>query len=165
MVEAYINESDGNGRIILRPNASWTWHANVCLLGALAIISLSIGIGFLVMGAWVILPFSVLELVIVSACFYYCVRQCRMQQVINFSGDQVVIEYGIKAPTRVMSFSRTWAKFLVEAPAHPWWRRRVIIRSHEREQELGGFLSEKDREHLVGYLRKTVACRDRALTG
>ena len=164
MVEAYIDENDGNGRIVLRPNASWPWRANVYLLGVLTVISLSIGIGFLTMGAWVILPFSIAELIIVSGCFYYCVRRCRMQQIINFSSDQVVIENGISSPTKIIEFSRAWAKFLVLAPGHPWRHRRVVSRSHGSEEELGRFLSDVDRERLVGYLRKTVACRDRALS-
>ena len=164
MVEAHIDETVGNGRIVLRPNASWMWRANLYLLGVLTALSLSIGIGFLIMGAWVILPFSVVELVIVTSCFYYCVRQCRLQQIISFSGDQVVVEHGLSAPTDVTEFSRTWAKFLVMPPEHPSWRRRVIIRSHGSEKELGGFLNESDREQLVSYLRKTVACRDRAMS-
>ena len=162
LVEAYIDENDGNGRIVLRPNASWPWRANVYLLGVLTVISLSIGVGFLTMGAWVILPFSIAELIIVSGCFYYCVRRCRMQQIISFSEDQVVIEHGISSPIEVTRFNRTWAKFLVLAPDHSWWHRRVVIRSHGSEKELGDFLNETDRERLVRYLRKTVDCRNRA---
>ncbi len=61
MVVTDINETSCTGTIILRPNHSWSWRANVLFLCILMGVSMSIAIGFLFAGAWGILPFSILE--------------------------------------------------------------------------------------------------------
>jgi uncharacterized membrane protein len=57
MVQAQIDDQSHTGQIILSPNASWSWKANLYVLYTLMAISLTVGIGFAIMGAWMILPY------------------------------------------------------------------------------------------------------------
>lgn len=157
MVEAHIDESAHTGRIILRPNSSWSWRANLYLLYTLTAVSLTIAFGFLAMGAWVVLPYTIAELAVLFACIWYCVRQCRRQEVITISEHEVQIERGIETPTDQHNYHRIWAQFLVKPARHPWDPDIVSIRSHGEELELGSFLSRKDKHRLIAELRKMVA--------
>ena len=87
MITSEFDNETRCGRIILRPNRSWTWRANTTFAATLMVVSLSIGIGFTWQGMWVILPFTVLELSILVACLYYCVRRTHQQEVLTFFPD------------------------------------------------------------------------------
>ncbi|MFT5563237.1 MAG: putative membrane protein, partial [Litorivivens sp.] len=52
MVDSQIDDSSHTGQIVLKPNASFSWRANLFLLYTLMAISLVIGLGFAIMGAW-----------------------------------------------------------------------------------------------------------------
>ena len=157
MVDSEIDDRRHVGRIILRPNASSSWHANLYLLYTLIALSTCIGIGFLWRGAWVILPYSMLEMAALSACLYYCMLRCRRQEVIIVSEHDVSIESGGRQPIQKTHFHRLWAQFLVKPPRHPWDPAVVSIRSHGQELEIGSFLSRRDKTVLIAELRRVVA--------
>ena len=156
MVEAHIDDNTRTGKIVLRPNRSWTWKANLYLLFTLFAVSITIGLGFLLAGAWVILPFSLIEMAAVSGCIYYCVRQCNRQEVITVTEHQVRIEHGIRSPERAWDYHRLWAHFLVQTPRHPGDSAIVSIRSHGKNLELGNFLNQQDKSILIAALKRLV---------
>ena len=119
-------------------------------------ISLTIGIGFLIQGAWLVLPFSVLEMLFLAGCIYYCVLKCDRQEVITISEHEVLIESGRKRAEQTRQFNRSWSQFLISTPNHPWDPKIVRIRSHGKELEIGSFLNQKDKSELVGMLKRVV---------
>jgi uncharacterized membrane protein len=156
MIELEIDDTTKTGRIILRPNHSWTWRYNLYLLYTLATISGLVSIGFLLAGAWIILPFSIIELSVLAACMYYCTKQCNQQEVITVSDEAVQIELGHKRIEETVCYQRLWAKYLVSPPKHPWDSARVAIRSHNRESELGAFLNQDDKQQLIAALKRVT---------
>ncbi len=155
MVESSIKPQLDEAQIVLRPNRSWTWRANLGLFYTLAAVSLTIGLSFLAKGLWLVLPFNVLELTVVFLCLRYLLRRTRQQEVITFTDDEVRIECGADAPERVTTFARHWARIQV-TPARPSKRRRIAICSREREQDIGAFLNDDDQTLLVAELRRIV---------
>lgn len=156
MVLTDIDDSTRTGIIILRPNSSWSWRANVLFLSIFMGVSLSIAFGFLLAGAWVVMPYSLLEIAVITYCIHYCVRQCSRQEVITISDHEVRIESGIQTPSRQQTFQRMWAKFFVQRPRRPWETLTLSIRSHGKETEIGSFLSRRDKDDLVYELKRVV---------
>ena len=130
MVELDIDDATQTGQIVLRPNASGTWRFNLYLLYTLMIVSGTVSIGFLFAGAWMILPFSIIEMGALAACMFYVNRQCNRQEVIKVLDDLVNIEPCVRRPHRTMTYQRLWATYLVSQPPHPWSVSRIAIRSH-----------------------------------
>ncbi len=156
MILTDIDDSTNTGVIVLRPNNSWSWRANVLFLSVFMAVSLTIATGFLIAGAWVILPFSLLEITVVGACIHYCVRQCSRQEVITVTDHEVTIEAGVSKPDNQKTFQRAWAKFFVHKPRRPWENPTLSIRSHGQTTEIGSFLNRRDKEDLVSQLRRIV---------
>ena len=156
MVLTDIDDTTNTGVIVLRPNSSWSWRANVVFLSAFMGLSLIIGIGFLLAGAWVVMPYSLLEITVVGFCIHYCVKQCSRQEVITVTDHEVMIETGIRQPTDSQRFNRMWAKFFVQKPTRPWESMTLSIRSHGIETEIGSFLSPDDKDDLVSQLKRVV---------
>ena len=156
MVTAEIDDQSRTGRIILTPNQSWSWKYNLYLLYTLAAVSIVFSIGFLMAGAWLIIPFSILELLVLFAAMYYCVLQCRKLEVITVSEHDVCVEKGVNGPTERWDFHKLWAQYTVQPARDPWDPQVVSIRSHGRELELGSFLNRKDKSELIRQLRRVV---------
>ena len=156
MIVTNINEESRTGTIILSPNNSWSWKANLIFLSILMGISMLISFGFLLAGAWVILPFSILEMTFVAFCIHYCVKQCRRQEVITVSDFEVKIEQGIKKASNVKIYQRVWASWQVQKPNHPWDPLYLSIRSHGEEMEIGKFLNRQEKKDLVSQLKRVT---------
>jgi uncharacterized membrane protein len=144
------------GRIVLRPNQSWTWRANTYLAGTLLAVSGSIGVVFALQGMWLILPFTLLELAVLMACLYYCVRRTHLQEVLTFSSDYLDVERGVKVPETRQRLQRYFTRFFVSAPRHPWYCKRVSVCCRGTEIEIGSFLNDGEKDDLVAALRSMI---------
>lgn len=156
MVFTDIDDDNRMGIIVLRPNHSWSWRANLLFLCIFLCVSLTIGFSFLLAGAWLVLPFSLLEFIVLAGSIYYCVRQCTRQEVITVSEHQVRIEQGMRRPSHQQTFQRVWSNFFVRTPSHPWDPVSLSIRSHGKELEIGSFLNRGDKHKLVCLLRRII---------
>lgn len=156
MITSEFDEQARIGRIVLRPNRSWTWRANTLFIGTLLVVSLSIGVAFTLRGLWVVLPFTVLELGILSGCLWYCVRRTHRQEVLTFSPEALVLERGILRPEQRIEFQRFFTRFFVKGPRHPWYDKRVAVRCRDQEYEIGTFLGGAELDDLIGQLRAMI---------
>lgn len=156
MVETSFDRHDHTGRIVLRPNNSWTWRANVWLVYTLMAISATIAIGFMMQGLWMVLPFSVLEMAVLLACLYYCVRRTHLQEVLTFSPEELVLERGHDHPEHTYRFHRFFTRVFVEPPSHRWYTSRVAIHHRGDRVEIGEFLNASDKLDLVREIRLMI---------
>lgn len=156
MVLTDIDDKTGTGIIVLRPNHSWSWRANLWFLAILLGVSLLIATAFLLVGAWVVLPFTLLEMTGLAICIHYCFRQCSLQEVITVSDNEVKIERGIRAPSEQETFQRMWSKFFVRSPKHPWDPMTLSVSSRGMETEIGAFLNRRDKSDLLEQLRRLL---------
>jgi uncharacterized membrane protein len=156
MISSAFDPNTTSGRIVLRPNRSWTWRANTYFVGTLMVISLTIGVAFTVQGMWVILPFTVLEMSVLFGCLYYCVRRTHMQEVLTFFPESLVLEKGINRPQVRLEFQRYFTRFFVRGPRHPWYRKQIALRCRDHELEIGSFLSGDEKDDLIRQLREMI---------
>lgn len=156
MIAAHFDERTRTGHIVLRPNRSWTWRANIYCVAALMAVSTTVATTFAWHGFWLVLPFTALEIGALFACLYVCVRRTHAQEVLIFSSDELVVETGHRRPEHVYRFARFFARFRVERPDDPWNQGRVAIQARDQRLEIGRFLSRDDKARLVEQLRLMV---------
>ena len=158
MVYSDFNPETGHGYIVLKPNNSATWRFNMLVVASLAVIALLISTFFMLQGAWLIAPFSGLEVLALFGCLYLCTRSNIQTEVIKFSPDKVTVEQGRTFAEKSWEYHRSWAKIFVRKPRHRGHPDQVVIRSHGKELELGSFLNKDDKARLVKKLRKIIYC-------
>jgi uncharacterized membrane protein len=156
VIAAAFDEQTASGRIIIRPNRSWTWRANSWFVGTLMVLSGIIATGFTLQGLYLVLPFTVLEMSVLTGCLYYCVRRTHTTEVLSLTRNEVVYERGIRRPTERHEMNRFYSRFLVEPPRHRWYGRRIELKCRERALEIGRFLTEDDKDHLIAELRTMI---------
>ncbi|MGA0839007.1 MAG: DUF2244 domain-containing protein [Pseudomonadales bacterium] len=156
MITSNFDTDARAGCIILEPNRSWTWRANTLFVATLMVISVTIAIAFTAQGYWVVLPFTALELSVLTACLYYCVRRTHLKEVLTFRPESVVLERGVLRPERRHEFERYFARFFVRPAKHPWYQKRIALRCRDEEVEIGRFLTSEEVDALVPVLRRMI---------
>jgi uncharacterized membrane protein len=111
---------------------------------------LVIGIGFSLVGAWMILPFAGAEALVVVAAFYYLLqRRGDDRELVVLDGETLsVIKQSGQAESRY-EFPRYWTKVSLERYSRGWYPSRLILRAHGRVVEVGSGIQEEDRWALA----------------
>lgn len=156
MIETHLADGANGDWIELRPNQSLSW-AQIRMIGViLAIPAVFIAVGFLIAGVWMIVPFSGLELAAVTTTLWLVSLNGQKREVVRFSGDSVTVEKGRYGCQSRRTFQRHWSRFEIECSNHPWYAPRIILKQHDRQEEIGAFLSEDEKGILIAELRGLV---------
>lgn len=105
------------------------------------------------LGGWLVLPFSGLELLMIGISLYMFFHHYNHCEVIRFTENKVVIEYGKDAPEESWEYQRHWSSFQIQdngvcsTPA-------IRIKSHGNEKELGAFLGYDEKKQLIEILEE-----------
>lgn len=156
MVQTNFNEKTGAATIVLRPNNSSSWQFNMGVVASLAALAFGMSLYFAFQGLWLIFPFAGLEIGVLMYCLYIRLKANIRTEVITFDEDNVIIEHGYYVAEKSWHYQRMWAKIFVKKPCFRGYPKRVYIRSHGKELELGSFLNKKDKELLIKDLKTVV---------
>ena len=150
------------GNVTLQPNQSLSWRAFKYFILFMMLLSFGIATAFSVMGYWVILPFTAVEMGVLSYCLWLCLRRTSMQEVVSFSGEEIRLEAGVKTPTEIVTWQRFFTKIHVERAIHPWYRKTVSLVHKGESREIGNFLTQDEQEKLIETLNHLVRRADLA---
>jgi uncharacterized membrane protein len=153
MIDVEYNRHSHQGRIVLQPNRAISWRANRIFLLLITIITTLIASGFALLGAWLILPFAGIEILLLASLLWYVYTIHSRQEVVHFSAAEVVVEKGRREPVLKWKCQRPWCRLNLYR-SHPWYPQRLKLRCHQREIEIGEFLNENERDELRAYLRQ-----------
>lgn len=156
MVETRINQQDNSGHIVLSPNLSVRWRTNVIFLYIVCSFALIIGISFTLIGMWMILPFTGLEVIALVTVVYYVAHKCHRIEVIHVSNGQLRVERGYRKPQSNWSSDLFWTRLIVSPQERPWHPLRIFLRGRDGQIEIGAFLNDDDKRILIRQLRQFV---------
>ena len=124
-----------------RRNNSLSRSERQIVFGFILAVSLGIATGFtLIFGAWPIMPFAGLEMVVLYLAFRYMERHAADYERITIRGASLAIETHEGPNVTHLELNRHWAQVVCEADGS-----RLALRSHGREIEVGRHLCEEKR--------------------
>lgn len=142
-------------RIIAKPNCSLSSKERLGVVVLVASFSLMIATGFVLAGAWLVLPFAGLELLALGFAFYYINCHAGDYESITIEGDKLAIEKHSYKKTSEIVFNRYWARVLLRDL--PSGDQALLLRSHGKEVEFGRYFMNNDqRLALAEQLKKRV---------
>lgn len=147
--------SGSSHRIVLAPHCSlttrgaWIFFATVCA-GTLAVSGFVAAQGF-----WPVLPFAGLELGLLGWALWRSMQRRHHRQTIVVSESEVLVAEGRNDTPRA-SFPRHWARVSVQRAFSAWHPSRLLIESHGRACEIGGFLTEEERRRTAARLAALI---------
>lgn len=156
MVETQINQHDRCGHIVLSPNLSVRWSDNVLFLYVVCGMAVLIGFSFSLLGMWLVLPFTGLEVIALVVVIYYVAHKCRRIEVIRVEDGCVQVEQGYTRPQSQWHSDLFWVRLIVLPQERPWHPLRIFLRGRDGQIEIGTFLNEEDKRILIKQLRQFV---------
>ncbi|QDC45419.1 DUF2244 domain-containing protein [Methylophilus medardicus] len=140
---------------ITRPNASASAESVSKLLLSLLVLSGLIALAFLHMGAWMVLPFAGLELVLVVLAFVVVMRHASDYEKITIVQDQIEIEQSVLGKIKHVRFHCYWARVTLREGENG--KTSLWIGSHDQEVEFGrDTMDNAQREQVASHLKRVL---------
>ena len=114
---------------------------------ALAALVLAIGAGFAVAGAWLILPFAGLEVLLLGAAFVLYARHAADYERIELESGRLSVE--VADGGRTLNYRMDHARVALEEG-------RVVLRDAKEELEIGRTLGAEARAELAAELERML---------
>lgn len=143
-------------RIELAPNCSLSeqgarWFFASCCASSFAVAGAVAAQGF-----WPVLPFAGLEMLLLGVALKLSLARRHQRQIILISAESVEIEDRDALRRECVVFPRHWAQVRIRAGGSPLHPSRLVIESHGRRHEIGGFLNEQERLGLAERLKRLI---------
>jgi len=142
-----------------------TWRRNDSLgsagrwrvFAALCALSLGVALAFAAFGAWLVLPYSVLEMGVLLWAFHWLERHAADWEKISVEGDRVVIERQIAGVLTRREFNRYWAR--LECETRIGRLPQLVLRYAGERVPFGEDLPAAEIERVARELRLALAER------
>lgn len=138
-------------RVVVRQNRTLTLRGMAVLFAGLTLVVLTIGVGFTLAGAWPVLPFAGLELVLVGAVLYRLFRHADDHDRLLVDRERVTVIRRRGRRERRDEFQRCWTKIVLER-GRGWYPSRLKVGSHGRFVIIAAGVNETERESLSATL-------------
>jgi uncharacterized membrane protein len=142
---------DGNAgfSLILKRNCSISPAGLAGVFVALAAVVLAIGTGFAIAGAWLVLPFAGLEVLLLVAAYLLYARRAADYERIELDSGYLTVEVAEAQRTSRYQMEACRARVCVE-------NERVVLRGAREELELGRHLDAERRAAFAAELQKRL---------
>ncbi len=116
---------------------------------------------FALQGFWVPLPFAILELLLLAACFSWVRRRAEIQEVIELRRDGLLVlrKHGQEEETR-HKFNPVWVRLAKKIGRTKYDLPRMMLSAAGRTVEVGSFLNGHERERLFAELKRRLQEKD-----
>ena len=122
------------------------------VFGFILIVSLGIAGAFsLIFGAWPIMPYAAIEMVVLYLAFRYVDRHAGDYERVTIRGDSVSVEVHEGTDVSRFELQRYWVQVACDHGGT-----RLALRSHGREVEVGRYLSEAQRSRMARELSQEL---------
>jgi len=132
----------------------WRWS----LFGSLCFVSLGLGLGFAALGAWLVLPYSALEMAVLYWAFRWIERHASDWERVSVCGDRVIVERERAGVRMRQEFNRYWVRVEVEAVGFNRTP-RLKLRFAGRDLHFGEELPPAQRRRVARDLHRALAVR------
>lgn len=143
---------------VARRNNSLSSGGRFLVICSLAVVLLVISLGFALKGAWLVVPFAGLDILVVYLAFRYVEQRADDYECLTLLDDNIVIERRYEGRTDRFEFNRHWVQVtFIEAQGAE--RGRLVLRSHGKEVAFGAHLSGEQRAAVARRLKEHLKIR------
>lgn len=163
MVVSNIHIEQAKAVFVVQPNNSLSWSQCQWVLGVIAVFLLCVCAYFASLGAWLILPFAGVEMLLLALGFYLHSVSAHSKQIIEIDRQQCTIRIQRRhRSVTTADFPIAWLQVNHTPHQLRWYPTQLWVGAHGRFIEVGRCLLEDEREALAVELHRAV-CEIRAL--
>ena len=116
-------------------------------------LTLGVALRFWIIGAWVVLPFAFLEVLVLGVSMYMFERRTRFAEIIEINNGTLWVTRLDSRNRQEWNFQPYWVQVVLKADPRNWYPNRLFLRSHGRLLEIGGCLTNEERTQLSETLK------------
>lgn len=141
--------------VIAKQNNSLSPKGFVWLFLSIFAITMTVGLGVALVGAWFVLPFAGLELLAFACAFYHVYLHYEDFERITINENDVIIDKQHAKHSERFTFQRYWAKVVLHDALDG--KCGLFIGSHGKEVEFGRrFMTDEQRLVIAKNLRQQL---------
>jgi uncharacterized membrane protein len=143
-------------RAVLRRNDSLGSRGRRIAFATLCSVSLGLALTFAAFGAWLVLPYSVIEMALLCWAFSWIERHAGDWERLTVQGDRITVERNCGGLRTQRELNRFWTRLEVDADPH---RRSKCLMLRYRGEALrfGEELTPQERDAVARDLRRVLA--------
>ena len=143
--------------LILSPDRSLDWDGNKRVIWSLGGICIGIAMGFtIIAGAWVMLPFAGLEVLILSLALYYVSWKLSYRHILTLNNKQLIIEKGVYRPKGKWVWEKQNTRLVTTTAKHDWEAHGLTLINNNEKVNIGDFLSQSDSNELITFMKGEI---------
>jgi uncharacterized membrane protein len=139
--------------VVSRWNLSLPARTRWRVFGLLATVSLTLALAFVAAGAWMVLPYSVLELGVLAFAFRYLERRAMDWERLTVAGDRVIVERCVGGTRERREWNRPWVRAEL-APPRFGSREQLLLRCAGEQFTFGAALPDEERSAVARELKR-----------
>lgn len=140
---------------ILEPHRSLSPRGFIVLMGAIVAVAFGAGLAFASIGAWPVLGFFGLDVLLIYIAFKASYRSARMHETLRLTEDMLTVErVGPGRRRRSWRFQPYWLRVEMDDP--PRHESQLVLTSHGRRLAVGAFLAPEERLELAHALKAAL---------
>jgi uncharacterized membrane protein len=141
----------------LTPHRSLTREGFVALMSIVAFANLTIGLMFYVIGAWPVVGFLGLDVMLIWWAFRQNFADSHRAERISLAGDELTLQRIARDGSEERtSFNRRWVRIDLEYDQERELIGRLFLRSHGKAHEIASFLGAEERQSLATALKRAI---------
>jgi uncharacterized membrane protein len=143
--------------VTLTPHRSLTREGFVALMSIIAFANLTIGLMFYVIGAWPIVAFLGLDVLLIWWAFRKNFADGQRTERISLAGDGLTLSRIARdGSEECTEFNRRWVRIDLEYDAERELVGKLFLRSHGQAHEIASFLGAEERQSLAKALQRAI---------
>ncbi len=155
MVVADVECSRDDTILVVQPNRNLSWNSTKLVFLFLALCLTAVAYYFYSLGAWLVIPFAGLELLVIGLGLYLQCCHAHQQQVIQIKDNVVSVQDGRNGRQQIC-YPKAWLEIVQIHDPKEWYPSRLLIGAHGRFIEIGKFLIDSERDSLADNLRRAI---------
>ena len=148
-------EPDSHFSAVLLPHRSLGRKGFIILMGVISVVSFLTGIAFYMKGAWPVLGFFGLDILLIYGAFRLNYRAGRLYETVELSDSELkVTRVHPSGQAESWSFNPYWVRLELEESESS--ANRLSLRSHGQVLPFGNFLSDDEKRGFAHALRAAL---------
>jgi uncharacterized membrane protein len=140
-------------RLVITANRSMSWQANKRILAVMFCINMTIALSWAAMGAWMVLPFAGLEIMLVGFGMYYVSWKLSFKEIITIEADSLILQKGVYLPKQQWDWQLGNTTLIKQPSRYRMSAPTLFLKHLNQTVEIGAALNRTEkkelREHLI----------------
>jgi uncharacterized membrane protein len=142
-------------RAILHPHRSLTPKGFLILMLAIGGVSFAMGLVFLMLGAWPVMGFFGLDVLLIYVAFKLNYRAARAYELVELTNEWLrLTQVSASGKSKSFEFNPYWVRLLFSE--RPDGGNHMVLALHGRELEFGRLLNDDERREFASALRHAL---------